>query len=261
VSRPAYIDEADGQLAFDIEGMIHAAEVESAPPWTGAPLHFTVDYYPPSELDAAFAHWQFLNRGVLGSYAASRMWHRAIAVPGNVQVGEHGFDMFTADLRCNDDDHRHGNCSCLGDLVYQSVCEPCGWHAITDGENKAVEAWHDHAIPGWRELPIVPSPIQMVDASMRPSKQAREWVEEHYPETMRFPGAPVITERPNLGHRHVPGRSPWNGYDLSHTAVDPDRVIVARTKATKRTAPGRNAQPTLEARQAPAPMPGLGIGD
>ena len=22
----------------------------------------------------------------------------------------------------------------------------------------------------------------------------REWVEEHYPETMRFPGAPVITE-------------------------------------------------------------------
>ena len=45
--------EADGQLAFDIEGMIHAAEIEAAPPWTGAPLHFTVDYYPPGKLDAA----------------------------------------------------------------------------------------------------------------------------------------------------------------------------------------------------------------
>lgn len=50
--------ESADQLAFDIEGMLHAAQVEAAPPWTGAPLHFTVDYYSPDELDAAFAHWQ-----------------------------------------------------------------------------------------------------------------------------------------------------------------------------------------------------------
>lgn len=86
-------------------------------------------------------------------------------------------------------------------------------------------------------------------------------MEEHYPEAMRFPGAPVITERPNLGHRHVPGRSPWAGYDLSHTAVDPDRVIATATKVTKRAAPARRAQPARGAGRGPASSTGLGIGD
>lgn len=39
--RPA----PEGQLAFDLDEMIHEADVAAAPPWTGrAPLHFTVDY-------------------------------------------------------------------------------------------------------------------------------------------------------------------------------------------------------------------------
>lgn len=42
---------------------------------------------------------------------------------------------------------------------------------------------------------------------------------------MQIPGAPIITERRPYGTRHVPSRSPWGGYDLSHTAVDPDRVV------------------------------------
>ena len=28
-----------------------------------------------------------------------------------------------------------------------------------------------------------------------------------------------------LAERHVPGRSPWGGYDISHTAIDPDRIV------------------------------------
>lgn len=51
-------NDADGQLAFDIEALIHEAAVESAPPWQGAPLHFTTDYHSPADLDAAFGHWQ-----------------------------------------------------------------------------------------------------------------------------------------------------------------------------------------------------------
>lgn len=39
-----------------------------------------------------------------------------------------------------------------------------------------------------------------------------------------MPGAPVITER-GTGTRHVPCRSPWGGYDLAHTAVDPQRRV------------------------------------
>ncbi|GAA3539292.1 DUF6349 family protein [Nocardioides daeguensis] len=42
---------------------------------------------------------------------------------------------------------------------------------------------------------------------------------DHYPEAMQVTGAPVITERNNAGTRHVPGRSPWSGYDLSDSAL------------------------------------------
>lgn len=151
--------EAAGQLAFDIEGMIHAAQIEAAPPWQGAPLHFTVDYDPPHELEAAFEHWLFLN-GRSNSHAASRMWHRAIAGPGDFNLGEHGFDLFTAELRCETSKHEdpRAGCTCVGDLTYQAICEPCGWNSIEGSENAAVESWHDHALLGWRQLPIVPRP-------------------------------------------------------------------------------------------------------
>lgn len=103
--------------------------------------------------------------------------------------------------------------------MYQAICEPCGWNGITDRENDAVEMWHDHALPGWRELPIVPSRQRMIDKDGL-SKAAKKWISEHYPPSMQVPGAPIITERRPFGTRHVPGRSPWGGYDLSHTAVD-----------------------------------------
>ena len=108
--------------------------------------------------------------------------------------------------------------------MYQAICEPCEWNGITDRENDAVEMWHDHALPGWRELPIVPSRLRMMDKDGL-SKAAKKWISEHYPKSMQVPGAPIITERRPFGTRHVPGRSPWGGYDLSHTAVDPDRVV------------------------------------
>lgn len=215
----------DEQLAFDIEGMLHDAAVEAAPEWTGAPLHFTTAYYPPGELDAAFEHWQFLHAHDK-THVNSRMWHRSITVPESDRIAGHGFVLYTTDLRCEPWKHaeKHGGCTCLGDLMYQAICEPCAWNGITDSENDAVEMWHDHALPGWRELPIVPSRLRMMDKDGL-SKAARNWIGEHYPKSMQIPGAPIITERRPYGTRHVPGRSPWGGYDLSHTAVDPDRVV------------------------------------
>ena len=196
-------------------------------------MHFTVDYFPPNQLETAFAHWQFLNGGH-GSYARSRMWQRAIAVPGGAELSEHCLDLFTADLRCEPwrDDHPHQRCACLGDLTYQAICEPCGWHFVAAGENAAVESWHDHALPGWRQLPIVPARICRRDANGRLSKSTHQWIAERYPEAMQFPGAPIVTER-DAGTRHVPGRSPWGGYDLSHTAVDPSRPMSAPSRITR----------------------------
>lgn len=85
----------DEQLAFDIEAMLHESAVEAAPGWSGAPLGFTAAYWPAVDLEAAHEHWQFLHK-LDQSRTQSRMWHRAIAVPGSVAVGEHGFDLFTA---------------------------------------------------------------------------------------------------------------------------------------------------------------------
>lgn len=208
------------QLAFDIDGMIHAADVAATPPWAGAPLHFTAGFFAPGDLDAAFEHWVFLN-GRLGSYSHSHMWHRSIAVVQGLELGDHALTLFTADLRC-DPEHggdEDGDCLCLGDLLTQAICEPCGWHSIDNSENGAVEGWHDHATPGWRNLPVVPEAIR-VRSERGLTKPALAWIQENYPVEAQTPGAPIITERRDrIGTRHVPGYSPWGGYDISDTAV------------------------------------------
>lgn len=111
----------DEQLAFDIEGMLH---------------------------DAAFEHWQFLHTHDK-THVNSRMWRRSITVAESDALAEHGFVLFTADLRCEPWKHAdaHEGCECLGDLMYQAICEPCHWSGIADHENDAVEMWHDHALP------------------------------------------------------------------------------------------------------------------
>lgn len=242
------------QLAFDIEGMLHAAAAEATPDWTGAPLHFTTTYYPPAELDAAFEHWRFLYVHDK-THVNPRMWHRSITVAESNALAEHAFVLYTTDLRCEPWKYadKHDGCTCLGELMYQAICEPCEWNGITDSENEAVEMWHDHALPGWRELPIVPSRLQMMDKDGL-SKAAKTWIGEHYPKSMQVPGAPIITERRPYGTRHVPGRSPWGGYDLSHTAVDPDRIVEG-AKPLRRAndiplAPSRSGAPS-----------GIGLGD
>jgi len=245
---------SDEQLAFDIEGMLHEARVEAAPEWSGAPLHFTTAYYSPGDLDAAFKHWQFLHAHDK-THINSRMWRRSITVPESDQVAGHGFALYTTDLRCEPWKHtgKQEGCTCVGELMYQAICAPCEWNGIAGRENDAVEMWHDHALPGWRDLPIVPSRLRMMDKD-KLSKSARQWISEHYPTSMQVPGAPIITERRPYGTRHVPGRSPWGGYDLSHTAVDPDRIVEG-AKPLRRT----NDFP-LEPTRSVAPA-GIVVGD
>ncbi|MBM7510238.1 hypothetical protein JOE61_004052 [Nocardioides salarius] len=88
----------------------------------------------------------------------------------------------------------------------------------------------------------------------RMSKATKNWIAEHYPKSMQVPGAPMITERRPFGTRHVPGRSPWGGYDISHTAVDPDRIVEG-VKPLRRM-----PDFTLEHARA-ATSPGIGLGD
>ncbi|WP_313540078.1 DUF6349 family protein [Leifsonia aquatica] len=213
----------DGQLAFDIDALIHEATVEAALPWHGAPLHFTVDYYPPADLDAAFAQWQFLN-GAFASVPRSHMWHRSITGADGLELGGHRAVQFTADLRCLPDEREdsHPGCNCVGGLVTQLTCEPCEWHVIGADENDAVESWHDHAFHGWRDLPVVPARIR-VRNERGLTKPAIEWIAEHYPARAQIPGAPIITERSPQTTRHVPGYSPWGGYDIARVPTQGQR--------------------------------------
>lgn len=198
------------QLAFDFDEFAREDARARLPEWAGAPLHYTEDYYPPRLLDEAFEHWRFIN-GSFGSFARSHMWHRFSHA--TVEFGEHRAEMFHADLRPEPDAEGPG------DLLKKIVCGPCAWQSDAGGESDAVEAWHDHAVPGWRDLPVVPGQIRVrTDKGL--SKVALRWIEQRYPQHMQIPGAPIITERQQFGTRHVPAYSPWGGYDLSATALE-----------------------------------------
>jgi hypothetical protein len=226
--------ESNGQLAFDIDALIHEAAVATTRPWRGAPLHFTTDYHPPADLDAAFAQWQFLH-GAFASVPRSHMWHRSIAGADRIKLGEHRAVQFSAELRCPPDQHEvsPADCSCVGGLVTQLICEPCEWHVIAADENSAVESWHDHAFPGWRDLPVVPARIR-VRKERGLTKPALDWITEHYPTRAQIPGAPIITERSPQTTRHVPGYSPRGGYDLAHVPTQGQRREPRRSAARQR---------------------------
>lgn len=200
-----------GQLAFDFTELEREGARGRLHEWDGAPLHFTMEFHPAADLDAAFEHWKFLH-GRFGSHGRSHMWHRGVADGFGIQVNEHRIDLFHADLS-----PEYDAAGPRGDLT-MALCEHCRWHLISESESEVVEAWHDHALPGWRELPVIPGSIR-VRSEKGLTKQAHAWIAEHYPAHMQIQGAPIITERSTFATRHVPGLSPWGGYDLSATAL------------------------------------------
>lgn len=207
--------EVRGQLAFDIDDMVRQAALDRAPAWDGAPLHFTSDYYQPEQHHAAMNRY-ILEHGHTGAWG-SHIWHATIC-DGDVLVPGHQLRMLSADLRCN---HHGLRCQCVGDLLYQGICTDCTWHTIGTDENDPVEAFHDHALPGWRSLPVMPAKTARLLSEH--SRQARAatlaWVHDNHPSEWVFDGAPVLTTRGPIGHRHVPARSPLGGYDLAAEPV------------------------------------------
>ncbi|WP_448810542.1 DUF6349 family protein [Agromyces bauzanensis] len=200
------------QLTFDIDAMIHELDVQTLPEWNGAPLHFTTRYHTPAELDAAMRRYIF-EHGHFDCIRQSHMWNASFShAHANTATPGHDLFIVSADLRCAH--YGRPRCQCVGDPVYRAICIDCDWHA--DGtENTVVSAWHDHAWPGWRDLPVVPRELADRAAHGGKERTGRDrWIEARYPTEWQTPGAPIITER-GLGTRHVPGRSPWAGFDMS----------------------------------------------
>lgn len=204
------------QLDFDIESLIDEATLAAAGPWGGAPLFYTAQYHTPAELEEAFERY-VLENGRFGCYVESHMWHPAIA-SRPLSVASHELHVLNASTHCPYDDHDHEDLTQLGGA--QANCPACRWHAIDHDENTVIEAWHDHAMPGWRDLPTLPAGLS--------AKRQQTWLQENYPPDWQFVGAPVLTLRSPNCTRHVDGRSPFGGYDLCiGTATEDDSTAMS----------------------------------
>lgn len=198
---------------FDLEEL--ARETVAATPWNGAPLAYTADYWTPDELDAAFDRYR-AEYGNFGCVPRSHMWHRSLCDPPLIAAG-HELHLFDVDNRCTQPDHDHTAQPLPGGHIHQVICPACKWHLIAPAD--LVEAWHDHAMPGWRNLPVLPEKLHTRCDENRQSKQRRlDWVQEHYPPQWLFSGAPILTHRTPHGTRAVAGRSPLGGYDITAPA-------------------------------------------
>lgn len=207
------------QLAFDLDAMMAELDRQDAPAWEGAPLSFTMDYYSPDELHEAFQRFIF-EQGQFDCIRVSHMWHNSVTL-GHANQNTQGHDLYvvSADLRCH---HYTRGCSCVGNLLYRGICVECNW-SHTGDERDVVEAWHDHAWAGWRDLPRVPVKTR----NGKGNGSIARWVEENYPADWQKPGAPILTERENGGTRHVPQRSPWRGFDLAAARPADNGTITA----------------------------------
>lgn len=208
------------QLAFDFDELTRA-------PYTGPRVGFHVGSLTVAMVEEieAEARRRYGNFGLLVGFPHIWSVQRTsinAATPG------HAVANYWADLGCDyDQEHGRGKCSCVGGLVDRMICA-CGWcSAVTCDGNANVEAWHDLHWPGWRDLPVVPEALRPRGGGIsdhngmdkKAGKRALAWVIEHYPLEWQKQGAPVITERSGIGTAHVPGYSPWGGYDLSSTAL------------------------------------------
>ena len=158
-----------------------------------------------------FAGWRAAH-GSFGSTGRSHAWTVCLTCP-DTPTERCQPTVLSADLRCDCD--RYEQCSCLGDLMYRGACRRCDWEGEPhDRENAAAEDACDHAWPGWRELPVV-------SAVPEERKKRAAWVErvtELYPAGWLEDGGPIRTARSRGGTRHVPGRTPFGGYDLAGVA-------------------------------------------
>lgn len=200
---------------FDLEDF--EREHVAITPWHGAPLTYTTDYYSPTELDAAFERYK-AEFGHHGSIPRSHMWYPQYATPVLV-ARVHELHVYTADTRCTYGDHDHSDNPLPNGFPAQAICPPCRWHHIND-ETAAVFAWHDHAMPGWRDLPVYPEEIDRFN-NKNWIKKTRSWAETNYPAPWIFDGAPIISVRTDRrAGRATPRYSPFGGYDIAAHALD-----------------------------------------
>jgi hypothetical protein len=199
---------------LDLFAEVDAAEKERR--FNEAPKLFNIGQRGYFARLAAFEQW-VEEHGHFDSFRGSHAWHAQL---GSVRFGAEQRTstcrptILTADLRC---DHSSEDCFCMGDLLYRGACLHCEWEgSVRDCENSAVEDAHDHAWPGWRDLPLVGRRPEAGTSAKQKQTMAR-WVErinDRYPTGWLETGGPIRTTRRRYGTRHVPNHTGFGGYDL-----------------------------------------------
>lgn len=166
---------------------------------------------PTRGMSARAAEYQtwLAEHGSFGASGRSHAWTVQISCP-DTATDRCQPSVLSADLRCNCD--RSEECCCVGALLYRGACRGCEWEGEPrDRENAAAEDACDHAWPGWGAVPLVsPVPEQR---NKRAAWIAR--VTGLYPASWLEDGGPIRTQRAGAGTRHVPGRTPFGGYDMA----------------------------------------------
>jgi len=153
--------------------------------------------------------------GRQGCLRRSHGWNPGITHP-DTPAGRCQPTLLDVDLRCTISDHwrsRSDNrdpCLCTGHLLYRGACRHCDWEGEPRlDENQAVEDAHDHAWPGWRDLPVMPHhPYE--------KKPLANWMQRvlaAYPDGWVQAGGPILTWREQGGTRHHWAME-WGSYDM-----------------------------------------------
>jgi len=159
--------------------------------------------------------------GSFGFPARSRGWHVAITSPvADAPTDRCQPTLLSADLRCQ---HYSGGCAYVGELYCRGACPRCPYESpVRDRENPAVDDAHDHAWPGWRQLPTVPRAPGRTGNTTNKTRLAA-WadpVSETYPAGWLAAGGPIRTLRDRTGGRHAPHHNGLGGDDLAVRADD-----------------------------------------
>ncbi|MGX2994909.1 DUF6349 family protein [Streptomyces sp. JNUCC 64] len=102
---------------------------------------------------------------------------------------------------------------------FRGGCLACDWEGPVhrgdgygDGDNEAVEDAHDHAFPGWRELP----PLTTVEDRWALPRDRGRWARlaSRYPTGWLDQGAPLVAWRRHRREAHAPPHSGRPRYEL-----------------------------------------------
>jgi Family of unknown function (DUF6349) len=158
---------------------------------------------------AEFAAWQE-EHGRFASVLRAHAWHPGAFGDADSPTSRCQASVLSVDLRPDASYPMACDCTRANALLYRGACRHCDFEGTPrDGENPAAEDALDHAWPGWRDFPVV-APVPG-DPKAKP-RWTGELAQAYPPEWLEA-GGPIRTWRQGLGTRHVPGRTPWGGYD------------------------------------------------